>query len=62
MGEDSLLRLLGRFQAEGVQYILIGGQAVRLNGFLRATEDIDILLPSSIENGRRVIRALDFLQ
>jgi hypothetical protein len=61
MDEDRLLKLLRRFQAEGVQYVLVGGQAVRLNGFVRATEDIDILLPSSIENGRRVIRALDFL-
>jgi hypothetical protein len=58
---DGLLKLLARFQAEGVQYILVGGQAVRLNGFARFTEDIDILLPSSVENGRRVIRALDFL-
>lgn len=61
MEQDALLGLLARFEAEGVRYVLIGGQAVRLNGFLRATEDIDILLPSSIENGRRVIRALDFL-
>lgn len=58
---DELLKLLSRFQAEGVQYILVGGQAVRLNGFVRATEDIDILLPSSMDNGRKVIRALDFL-
>ena len=34
---------------------------IRLNGFLRSTEDIDILLPASIENGRRVIKALNFL-
>lgn len=61
MGPDPLLKLLERFQAEAVQYILVGGQAVRLNGFVRATEDIDILLPSSIENGRKVIKALDFL-
>jgi hypothetical protein len=61
MVEDALLKLLARFQAEGVQYVLVGGQAVRLNGFVRATEDIDILLPSSIENGRKVIKALDFL-
>ena len=61
MGADPLLGLLARFQAEGVRYILIGGQAVRLNGFVRATEDIDILLPSSIDNGRKVIKALDFL-
>ena len=59
---DPLLRLLRRFQDEGVQYILVGGHAVRLNGFLRSTEDIDILLPSSIDNGRRVIKALDFLE
>ncbi len=61
MDADALLGLLSRFQAEGVRYILVGGQAVRLNGFVRATEDIDILLPSSIDNGRRVIKALDFL-
>jgi hypothetical protein len=61
MDQDALLQLLARFQSEGVQYILVGGHAVRLNGFVRATEDIDILLPSSLENGRRVIRALDFL-
>ena len=56
--EDALLDLLRRFQDAGVQYVLVGGQAVRLNGFLRATEDIDILLPSSIENDRRIMRAL----
>ena len=61
MDQDAVLQLLARFQSEGVQYILVGGHAVRLNGFVRATEDIDILLPSSLENGRRVIRALEFL-
>lgn len=61
MDQDGLLTLLRRFQDEGVQYVLVGGHAVRLNGFVRATEDIDILLPSSLENGRRVIRALNFL-
>ncbi|WP_096697744.1 hypothetical protein [Polaromonas sp. AER18D-145] len=61
MNPDALLGLLRRFQAEGVDYLLIGGHAVRLNGFNRNTEDIDILLPSSLENGRRVIKALAFL-
>lgn len=61
MTDDVLLDLLRRFQNAGVQYILVGGHAVRLNGFTRATEDIDLLLPNSVENGRRVIRALDFL-
>jgi hypothetical protein len=58
---DQLLHLLRRFAEEGVQYVLVGGHAVRLNGFVRSTEDIDILLPSSIDNGRKVIRALSFL-
>lgn len=58
---DPLLRLLDRLNREGVRYILVGGQAVRLNGFLRNTEDVDILLPSSVENGKRVIKALNFL-
>jgi hypothetical protein len=58
---DQLLHLLRRFADEGVQYVLVGGHAVRLNGFVRSTEDIDILLPSSVDNGRKVIRALSFL-
>jgi hypothetical protein len=56
-----LLDVLERFGREGVEYVLVGGQAVRLNGFLRSTEDIDVLLRPSRENGLRVIRALDFL-
>ena len=59
--EDGLLTLLQRFAEEDVQYVLVGGHAVRLNGYVRGTEDIDILLPSSVENGRKVIRALGYL-
>lgn len=60
--EDLFLTLLRRFQEEGVRYVLIGGQAVRLNGFLRATEDVDLLLEPTRENGEKVIKALDFLE
>jgi hypothetical protein len=59
--DDDLLQLLKRFAQEQVEYVLVGGHAVRLNGYVRGTEDIDILLPSSIDNGRKVIRALDYL-
>jgi hypothetical protein len=59
--EDPLLRLLARFAEEGVEYVLVGGQAVRLNGFLRATEDIDLLIRPTRENGERIKRALSFL-
>jgi hypothetical protein len=59
--EDLLLKLLSRFKEEGVEYVLVGGQAVRLNGFLRATEDVDVLLKASRENGQRVKMAMGFL-
>lgn len=58
---DPFLRLLARFAEEGVEYVLVGGQAVRLNGFLRNTEDIDVLVKPTRDNGARVKRALDFL-
>ena len=58
---DLTLELLRRFEQEGVQYVLIGGQAVRLNGFVRATEDVDVLLKPGRDNGERIIRALGFL-
>lgn len=56
---DPLLHLLARLGEEGVEYVLVGGQAVRLNGFLRATEDVDLLVRASRENGERIKRALD---
>lgn len=60
--QDLLLKLLSRFHEEGVDYVLVGGQAVRLNGYLRATEDVDVLIRASRENGEKIIRALQFLE
>ena len=60
--KNPLLDLLGRFRAEGVEYVLVGGQAVRLNGYLRATEDIDVLVRPTRDNGEKIIRALRFLK
>ncbi len=58
---DPLLGLLARFRDEEVEYVLVGGQAVRLNGYLRATEDIDVLVRATRANGEKIIRALSFL-
>lgn len=58
---DPLLRLLARFGEESVEYVLVGGQAVRLNGYVRATEDVDVLVRASRENGERIKRAMSFL-
>jgi hypothetical protein len=56
---DPLLYLLQRFREQGVEYVLVGGQAVRLNGYLRATEDVDVVIRASRDSGARIIRALD---
>jgi len=59
--DDLVLVLLARFKEEGVEYVLVGGQAVRLNGFVRATEDVDVLIKPTRVNGEKVKRALSFL-
>jgi len=49
------LRLL---DANGVEYLLIGGYAVAYHGYPRATEDIDIWIASNPENAQHIISAL----
>ena len=44
--------------AENVQYALIGGFAVILQGFVRGTKDIDLLVEAASENVRRLKRAM----
>ena len=62
MNTPNLHRLLEALQKNGVNYILVGGHAVRLYGFNRATEDVDLLVPFDTENGTRLIHSLDFLK
>jgi hypothetical protein len=44
--------------AEDANFVLIGGFAVIANRFIRATEDIDFLVPDDIDNDRRTLTAL----
>jgi hypothetical protein len=53
-----LLSLCKALNAEGVRYALIGGFAVILHGFVRATKDVDLLIDASVENVRRLKRAM----
>lgn len=59
---NDLIEVCRGLQAQGVRYILVGGHAVRLNGIVRATEDVDILVPFDIANGTRLIEGLSFLE
>jgi hypothetical protein len=50
-----IAELLESLSDEHVQYVLIGGLAVQLHGFLRATFDIDLVLAMDDENLVRFI-------
>lgn len=51
-------RLLNRRR---VRYVLAGGVAANLHGSVRATKDIDVLIPRDVENARRLLEALSVL-
>ena len=44
-----------------MEYALIGGYALALQGIVRLTEDVDILVEPTVENARRWVRALSKL-
>lgn len=48
--------------AERARFVVIGGFSVIANRFVRATEDIDFLVPDDDENDRRVLAALHELE
>ena len=58
---EDLVGLCRALNREGVRYLLIGGFAVILHGFVRTTKDIDVLLDASDDNVRAVKRALAVL-
>ncbi|MBS1861308.1 MAG: nucleotidyl transferase AbiEii/AbiGii toxin family protein [Actinobacteria bacterium] len=46
----------------GARFVVIGGFAVIANRFVRATEDVDLLVPDDPDNDRRVLAALRSLR
>lgn len=51
--------LLADLSRHGVEYILVGGLAVALCGFVRATLDVDILIRADPENIVRLLGRLE---
>lgn len=47
--------------AEGARFVVVGGFSVIANRFVRATEDIDFLVPDDDDNDRLVLSALQKL-
>lgn len=56
--EPSFEKLLVRLAAAKVDFVLVGGLAVALNGYVRLTEDVDILVSTEPANLDRLIGAL----
>lgn len=46
---------------EGARYLVVGGIACNLHGLIRATKDIDILIPRDVANTEKVLHALGHL-
>jgi hypothetical protein len=49
------LKLLG---SNGIEYLLIGGYAVNVYGYVRTTNDLDVWVKVNPENAARIDRAL----
>ncbi len=58
---EDVLRIAELLEQEHVEYALIGGYALALQGIVRLTEDVDILVEPSEENAERWVRALSKL-
>jgi hypothetical protein len=54
-------RVAELLEAEHVAYALIGGYALALQGIVRLTEDVDILVEPTAENAKRWVCALSRL-
>jgi predicted nucleotidyltransferase len=50
------IELLEKYQ---VEYVVVGGFAVNYYGYIRTTQDIDILIFPSLKNAQNIINALD---
>ena len=50
--------LLRLFEEHGVQYALVGGHAVNFYGYVRTTQDMDLLVSPTAENAQRIMSAL----
>ena len=58
---EDLVELCRALNAAGARYVLIGGFAVILHGYVRATKDIDLIVDASPENIRAVKAAMSTL-
>lgn len=59
--DDELLKFWLTLNSCEVQYILVGGLAVRLHGYNRTTDDIDIWINDTLNNRKNLRKAFNNL-
>lgn len=59
--QTDLVALCRALNEQGARYLVVGGMAVIQQGYLRATEYIDLLLDKSEQNIEHVSKALEIL-
>src|SRR5436190_21163328 len=57
-GAPNLPGVIDAFNAAAARHVVIGGFAVIAHEHIRATEDVDLLIPDDRENDARVLMAL----
>ena len=55
---EKQISLLAAFAADGVEYAVVGGVAVNMHGYVRATLDLDLFIRPTEDNARAAFRAL----
>jgi hypothetical protein len=58
---EDLVKICSSLNEVSARYVVVGGFAVIQHGLARATEDIDLLIESSLQNQAAVKRALECL-
>lgn len=55
---SDIVRLCEALNREGAKYLVVGGFAIIQAGYPRFTEDLDLLIDTSLENESRVLKVL----
>ncbi|MFN2445192.1 MAG: hypothetical protein ABR606_06375 [Vicinamibacterales bacterium] len=56
--DNRVLRVCGLLNRHRVRYLIAGGVAANLHGSVRATKDVDVLVPKDPRNMARLVAAL----
>lgn len=58
---NRLVKVCVLLNQEHCEYLIAGGMALNLHGILRATKDIDLLIPKNQNNTKKILKALSAL-